>query len=82
MAKDGQATYYDAGGIDSLDVIKAKLTPEQYTGFLLGTTLKYGLRLNHKGSAPRDAQKQAFYAARLAAHLAEGTEPTLGASGA
>jgi|SRR6185503_7235945 len=69
MAKDGQATYYDAWGIDTLDVIKAKLTPEQYAGFLLGNSLKYGLRLNHKGAGPRDAEKLAFYAARLAEHL-------------
>lgn len=71
MAKDGQATYYDAGGIESLDVIKAKLTQEQWVGFLLGTAIKYNLRLNFKGQGPRDAQKAAFYAARLSEALAE-----------
>lgn len=41
MSKDQKRTYYDAGGIETLDVIKAKLTPEQYHGYLLGNVIKY-----------------------------------------
>lgn len=53
--------YYDVGGISTIDFIKAKLTPEQYKGFLLGTIIKYSSRLNHKGSATSDAKKLSNY---------------------
>lgn len=36
MSKDLKSSYYDEGGIETLDIIKAKLSPEQYKGFLLG----------------------------------------------
>ena len=66
MSRDDQASYYDAGGIEVLDVIKAKLTPEQYRGYLLGNAIKYLLRMNYKGSADRDAEKAGNYATWLA----------------
>ena len=55
-------SHYDAGGISVIDVIKAKLTPEQYEGFLLGNILKYSLRLNFKNQRVGDASKLAEYA--------------------
>jgi len=61
MAKDKNSGYYDAGGIEVLDVIKAKLTPEQYQGYLLGNTIKYSLRANFKGTFDRDMEKAANY---------------------
>lgn len=66
MSRDPKSTYYDAGGIETLDVIKAKLTPEQYRGYLLGNAIKYACRLNFKGSAERDAEKLAVYSKELA----------------
>ena len=57
--------YYDAGGLSTLDIIKAKLTPEQYKGFLLGCVLKYGCRMNHKGQDISDSDKTAVYAGLL-----------------
>lgn len=63
VSKDSKASYYDAGGIEVLDIIKAKLTPEQYRGYLLGNALKYGLRLNFKNEDwTRDAEKFCNYA--------------------
>lgn len=50
-------SYYDTGGISTIDVIKAKLTPEQYKGFLLGNVIKYSLRINWKGYVSSDAKK-------------------------
>lgn len=44
-----KGTYYYAGGIRTLDYIKAKLTPEQYEGFLVGNVLKYTSRYRLKG---------------------------------
>ena len=66
MSKDPNSTYYDAGGMEVLDIIKSKLTPQQYQGFLLGNVIKYSCRMNHKGTFNRDAQKCAFYARELA----------------
>jgi len=54
-------TYYDEGGITVLNVMKAKLTPEQYKGYLLGNIIKYSLRLNFKGVSKQDAHKLADY---------------------
>lgn len=69
MSRDGQATYYDAGGIETFDIVKAKLTKEQHIGFLLGTALVYQCRLNWKGQAVDDARKSANYALWLAEAL-------------
>lgn len=65
MAFDGDATYYDAGGIETIRIIEAKLTPEQFRGWLLGNIIKYSCRLNHKGAAARDAQKIKMYVGLL-----------------
>ena len=61
MSRDDKSGYYDAGDIETLDIIRAKLTPEQYTGYLLGNALKYLCRLNFKGSFDRDAEKAVNY---------------------
>lgn len=61
-ARDEKASYYDEGGITTLDIIKAKLTPEQYEGYLLGNVLKYTCRMMHKETPSRDAEKAANYA--------------------
>lgn len=66
MARDDLSGYYDAGGIESFDIIKAKLTPEQFKGYLLGNALKYGTRLNFKGVMERDVTKLANYSRWLA----------------
>ena len=81
MSRDDQATYYDAGGIETLDVIRAKLTRDQYLGYLLGTTLVYLCRLNWKDQAGSDARKAANYARWLAdeieTEIARTTDPNL-----
>ena len=53
--------YYDRGGISTIEVIKSKLTPEQYEGFLLGNVIKYSLRCNYKGTKKQDVAKLAEY---------------------
>jgi len=62
MSRDEKSSYYDAGGIEVQDIIKAKLTPEQYEGFCLGNVMKYSLRRNWKGTPERDDEKAANYA--------------------
>ena len=70
-APDPKARYYDAGGIETIDIIKAKLTPEEYRGYLLGVIIKYSCRLGHKGDAGRDAEKLRKYSEWLTDHFIE-----------
>lgn len=56
-----QVSYYDVGGISTIDYIKAKLTKEQYKGYLLGNILKYSSRLQYKGDAKSDSKKLTEY---------------------
>ena len=60
--------HYDAGGIETINFIRAKLTPEQYKGYCLGNVLKYAARLNFKGQQT-DTKKLLDYAAWLNDHL-------------
>lgn len=61
MSRDKESNYYDQGGIETLDVIKAKLTEEQYEGYLLGNSIKYTLRANWKDNRLRDLEKASNY---------------------
>lgn len=63
---DPKSSYYDVGDITTMDIIKAKLTDEQFKGYLLGNLIKYSCRLNHKGEPKRDAEKAANYGKLLA----------------
>lgn len=65
MSVDKKSSYYDAGGIEVIGIIRAKLTPEQYVGFLLGNVIKYATRLMHKGTPERDAEKVQVYSKLL-----------------
>jgi len=71
MSKDPKSTYYDAGGIESLDVIKAKLTVQQFQGYCLGNALKYAQRCNYKGAMVRDVEKSINYMSWLKDSLLE-----------
>ena len=59
-------THYKVGGIETIDFIQAKLTPEEFKGYLLGNVLKYASRAGHKDNAVQDAGKLAWYANKLA----------------
>ena len=62
MAIDEKSSYYDAGGIECIKIIKAKLTEEQFKGFCLGNTIKYLCRCNFKHeSIKRDIEKANNY---------------------
>lgn len=55
--------HYTKGGIETIDYIQAKLSPEEYRGYLRGNLLKYASRMGAKGED--DAGKAAWYAQRL-----------------
>ena len=61
MSLDPKATYYDAGGIEVIKVVKAKLPPYEFRGYLLGTALVYLLRAHYKGELVRDVEKAKIY---------------------
>ena len=58
--------HYTSGGIELVDILRAKLTPEELRGFFKGNVIKYLLRAEHKGGA-EDYQKGCVYANWLAA---------------
>ena len=62
--------HYTHGGIETIDFIQAKLTPEEFRGFLKGNILKYGSRIGHKDNDMQDAGKLAWYTSKLRSVLA------------
>jgi len=66
MSVDDKADYYDAGGIEVIDVIKAKLSTEGFVGYLLGNIIKYACRAGHKPDCfKRDTEKITTYSKLL-----------------
>lgn len=59
-------SHYTAGGIETLDYIKAKLTADEYAGYLQGNILKYISRYKHKNGV-EDLRKAEFYLRELIA---------------
>ena len=64
---DPKSRYYDQGGIETLDIIQAKLTPEEFIGYLKGNGIKYMCRMGWKGDELRDAEKVIVYMNKLIA---------------
>lgn len=63
--------HYTVGGLEVIDILQAKFTPEMFKGFVLGNVLKYLFRLDHKDAAVQDAEKAAWYLNRLITTLGE-----------
>lgn len=57
--------HYTSGGIETIDFIEAKLTKEEFVGYLKGNAIKYASRIGKKGDAEVDAGKMAWYAMKL-----------------
>lgn len=53
--------HYTAGGIETIDYIKAKLTPEEYIGYLKGSVIKYTSRAGKKADTIQDLEKAQWY---------------------
>lgn len=68
--------HYNAGPIEAIDIIEQTVAhaPSPVLGGLQWQTLKYLLRLWHKGSQLEDAQKARWYLDRLIQKL-EGLQP-------
>lgn len=61
--------HYKKQDFEAIDVIKSVLTPEQYTGYLIGNSLKYLLRVNDKDTVQMNIGKVEWYASRLEQEL-------------
>ena len=53
--------HYMEGGIETLDVIRAKMSPDRFQGYLMGNVLKYLLRCEYKEKRVEDIKKAQFY---------------------
>lgn len=53
--------HYKTGGIEAIDYIEAKLSPEEFAGYCRGNALKYLSRAGHKGAADEDVRKAIWY---------------------
>jgi len=65
-------SHYTDGGIEVIDYIEAKLTPEQFEGFLLGNVLKYTSRAGKKVNKVQDLEKAQVYLGWLVERCQEG----------
>ena len=57
--------HYTAGGLEVIEILRLKLSPEEFAGFCKGNALKYILRAGLKGPSEIDYQKAGYYLAEL-----------------
>jgi|FreactcultuFSWF8_1027224.scaffolds.fasta_scaffold00670_7 hypothetical protein len=55
--------YYKSGNLETIEIIRSKLTIEEYKGFLRGNILKYMTRAGYKPNNPEssDYKKAKYY---------------------
>ena len=76
MARDEKSSYYDTGGIETMDIIQAKV-PREMNSLLaipLANILKYACRAGHKGQFERDIEKIGVYAEEIKILIKRGEE--------
>lgn len=56
--------HYTTGGIETIDFMKAKLSKDQFEGYLAGNVIKYISRYQHKNGV-EDLKKAKWYLERL-----------------
>jgi hypothetical protein len=56
--------HYTAGGIETIDFMQAKLTAEQFEGYLTANVIKYMSRYRYKNGA-EDVRKARWYVNKL-----------------
>ena len=57
--------HYKVGGMETIDYLQAKLSPEEFAGFCRGNALKYLSRAGHKDDAAQEYRKAIWYIERL-----------------
>ena len=62
MSLDPKSTYYDVGGIETIDILRAKLTEDEFRGYCKGNAIKYLSRAAWKhDDQSRDLEKAFHY---------------------
>lgn len=64
MADKINPDHYKNGGIETIDYLRAKLSPEEFRGFLKGNAMKYLSRAEMKGGE-EDYKKAMWYVSML-----------------
>ena len=54
-------SHYMHGGVETIDIIRSMLTPEEFRGYLKGNILKYRERAMFKGKTDEDYAKAKKY---------------------
>ena len=73
-------SHYNSGTVECIDAIEAMLSPEEYTGYLRGNSLKYRWRFRYKGKPVEDLRKANWYEDRLLKFM-EDNKNVLGSKG-
>lgn len=60
--------HYTRGGIEAIDYMEAKATPEEFAGHLRLTALKYLSRTGYKDDALQDLKKAQWYVNKLVSY--------------
>lgn len=68
-----EPAHYTVGGIETIDYMAAKSTPEEFRGHLRLTAMKYLSRAGHKGDALQDYRKAQVYLGWLVKFIETGS---------
>jgi hypothetical protein len=68
--------HYKGGGIETIDYIQAKLTPEAFVGYCRGNVLKYVSRAGQKDDTVQEIGKAIWYLERWRDSLLRTRKPT------
>jgi len=68
--------HYKVGGIETIDYLQAKLSPEEFAGYCRGNALKYVSRLGHKDAPVQEIGKAIWYLERWRDSLIRTHKPT------
>lgn len=64
-----QPSHYTYGEIEPIEYMKAKMSDEEFRGFLKGSVIKYISRAGHKDNELEDYKKAQYYLTRLIKEL-------------
>ena len=78
MSTDPKSSYYDVGGLETIDIIKAKIEglTDPFDAYCLGNILKYACRAPYKGTMDRDIEKIRIYSKMMISYSDESKEKT------
>tara|TARA_R110002012_G_scaffold40831_2_gene112238 strand:+ start:4604 stop:4837 length:234 start_codon:yes stop_codon:yes gene_type:complete len=63
--------HYALSGIECIDYIKERLTPEEFKGYCHGNLIKYQHRHNYKGKPIEDMEKAQYYLVKMLESMRE-----------